>query len=120
MCLQLRSGKAYHILELHTFYFLPLECDFSCGALVLLLIGEPCGDPPSFPNARLQQHSGYEMGDELLYTCVPGYAMSSGHRAFSLLCDSCGEWYGLVEMCVKGESNCARMTGERRKEAEPL
>lgn len=63
--------------------------------------GEPCGDPPSFPNARLQQHSGYEMGDELLYTCVPGYAMSSGHRAFSLLCDSCGEWYGLVEMCVK-------------------
>lgn len=75
---------------------------------MLLLIGEPCGDPPSFPNARLQQHSGYEMGDELLYTCVPGYAMSSGHRAFSLLCDSCGEWYGLVEMCVKGESDCTR------------
>lgn len=71
-----------------------------CG---FLLAGEPCGDPPSFPNARLQRHSGYEMGDELLYTCVPGYAMPSGHRAFSLLCDSCGEWYGLVEMCVKGE-----------------
>lgn len=71
-----------------------------CG---FLLAGKPCGDPPSFPNARLQRHSGYEMGDELLYTCVPGYAMPSGHRAFSLLCDSCGEWYGLVEMCVKGE-----------------
>lgn len=82
-----------------------MECTFSskvplCG---FLLAGEPCGDPPSFPNARLQRHSGYEMGDELLYTCVLGYAMPSGHRAFSLLCDSCGEWYGLVEMCVKGE-----------------
>ncbi|KAI3358552.1 hypothetical protein L3Q82_014972, partial [Scortum barcoo] len=63
--------------------------------------GVPCGDPPSFPNARLQGHSGYEMGDELLYTCVPGYVMPSGHSAFSLLCDSCGEWYGLVEICVK-------------------
>ncbi|TNN85733.1 Sushi domain-containing protein 5 [Liparis tanakae] len=63
----------------------------------------PCGDPPSFPNARLQGHTGYEMGDELLYTCVPGYAIPSGHSAFSLLCDSCGEWYGLVEMCVKDE-----------------
>lgn len=100
------------------------ECHFSCGAL-LLLTGEPCGDPPSFPNARLQQHSGYEMGDELLYTCVPGYVMSSGHRAFSLLCDSCGEWYGLVEMCVKGEGKhtracLAQITGQRRKEAECL
>uniref|UniRef100_A0AAQ4PBV5 Sushi domain containing 5 n=1 Tax=Gasterosteus aculeatus aculeatus TaxID=481459 RepID=A0AAQ4PBV5_GASAC len=63
--------------------------------------GVPCGDPPSFPNVRLQGHSGYEMGDELLYTCVPGYAMPSGHSAFSLLCDSCGEWYGRVEICVK-------------------
>lgn len=63
----------------------------------------PCGDQPSFPNARLQEHSGYEMGDELLYSCVPGYVMPSGHRAFSLLCDSCGEWYGLVEICVKGK-----------------
>lgn len=44
------------------------------------------------------------MGDELLYTCVPGYVMPSGHKAFSLLCDSCGEWYGMVEMCVKGEN----------------
>ncbi|KAM6903880.1 uncharacterized protein susd5 [Lycodopsis pacificus] len=66
--------------------------------------GVPCGDPPSFPNARLQGHTGYEMGDELLYTCVPGYAMPGGHSAFSLLCDSCGEWYGLVEMCVKDET----------------
>lgn len=64
----------------------------------------PCGDPPSFPNARLQGHSGYEMGDELLYTCVPGYVMPGGHSAFSLLCDSCGEWYGLVEICVKGKN----------------
>uniref|UniRef100_A0A665UDC4 Sushi domain containing 5 n=1 Tax=Echeneis naucrates TaxID=173247 RepID=A0A665UDC4_ECHNA len=63
--------------------------------------GVPCGDPPSFPNARLQGHSGFEMGDELLYSCVPGYVMPSGHNAFSLLCDSCGEWYGLVQICVK-------------------
>ncbi|XP_038580907.1 sushi domain-containing protein 5 isoform X2 [Micropterus salmoides] len=66
--------------------------------------GVPCGDPPSFPNARLKGHSGYEMGDELLYTCVPGYVMPSGRSAFSLLCDSCGEWYGLVEICVKDET----------------
>ncbi|XP_068432312.1 sushi domain-containing protein 5 [Clinocottus analis] len=64
----------------------------------------PCGDPPSFPNARLQGHTGYEMGDELLYTCVPGHAMPNGHSTFSLLCDSCGEWYGLVEICVKDET----------------
>nr|XP_046273670.1 sushi domain-containing protein 5 [Scatophagus argus] len=66
--------------------------------------GVPCGDPPSFPHARLQGHSGYEMGDELLYTCLPGYVMPSGSRAFSLLCDSCGEWYGMVEICVKDET----------------
>ncbi|XP_070778487.1 midasin [Enoplosus armatus] len=66
--------------------------------------GVPCGDPPSFPNARLQGHSGYEMGDELLYKCVPRYVMPSGHSAFSLLCDSCGEWYGLVEICVKDDT----------------
>ncbi|XP_061598520.1 sushi domain-containing protein 5 [Cololabis saira] len=64
----------------------------------------PCGDPPSFPSVRLQDHSGFEMGDELLYTCVPGYVMQSGHSAFSLLCDSCGEWYGRVQMCVKDEA----------------
>lgn len=68
-----------------------------------LLTGVPCGDPPSFPNARLQGHSGFEMGDELLYTCVPGYVMPSGQSAFSLLCDSCGEWYGLVQICVQGK-----------------
>ncbi|KAM4724684.1 uncharacterized protein susd5 [Anableps anableps] len=61
-----------------------------------------CGDPPSFPNARLQDHSGFEMGDELLYMCTPGYVMLSGHTAFSLLCDSCGEWYGTVQICIKG------------------
>uniref|UniRef100_UPI003AB02A00 uncharacterized protein susd5 n=1 Tax=Centroberyx gerrardi TaxID=166262 RepID=UPI003AB02A00 len=66
--------------------------------------GVPCGDPPSFPNTRLQGHTGFEMGDELLYTCVPGYVMPSGHSAFSLLCDSCGEWYGLVQICVKDET----------------
>ncbi|KAM3858464.1 uncharacterized protein susd5 [Diretmus argenteus] len=66
--------------------------------------GVPCGDPPSFPNARLQGHTGFEMGDELLYTCVPGYVMPNGHSAFSLMCDSCGEWYGLVQMCVKDET----------------
>ncbi|XP_044191466.1 sushi domain-containing protein 5 isoform X1 [Thunnus albacares] len=66
--------------------------------------GVACGDPPSFPNARMQGHSDLEMGDELLYTCVPGYVMSSGHSAFSLLCDSCGEWYGLVQVCVKDET----------------
>lgn len=71
--------------------------------MCLLLTGVPCGDPPSFPNARQQGHSGYELGDELLYTCAPGYVMPSGRSAFSLLCDSCGEWYGLVEICVKGK-----------------
>ncbi|XP_040908501.1 sushi domain-containing protein 5 [Toxotes jaculatrix] len=66
--------------------------------------GVPCGDPPSFPNAHLQEHTGFEMGDELLYMCAPGYVMPSGHSAFSLLCDSCGEWYGLVQICVKDET----------------
>lgn len=73
------------------------------ASLCFLLTDVPCGDPPSFPNARLQDHSGFEMGDELLYTCVPGYVMPSGQGAFSLLCDSCGEWYGLVQICVKGK-----------------
>ena len=77
--------------------------DFLCVDLFLLLTDVPCGDPPSFPNAHLQEHSGYEMGDELLYTCLPGHVMPSGRSAFSLLCDSCGEWYGLVEICVKGK-----------------
>ncbi|XP_062291412.1 sushi domain-containing protein 5 [Scomber scombrus] len=66
--------------------------------------GVACGDPPSFPNARMQGQSEFEMGDELLYTCLPGYVMPNGQRAFSLLCDSCGEWYGLVQVCVKDET----------------
>ncbi|XP_078810743.1 uncharacterized protein susd5 isoform X2 [Oryzias latipes] len=64
----------------------------------------PCGDPPSFPYARLQEHSGFETGDELLYTCAPGYAMPGGDTSFSLLCDSCGEWYGTVQICVKDQT----------------
>uniref|UniRef100_A0A4W5K074 Sushi domain-containing protein n=1 Tax=Hucho hucho TaxID=62062 RepID=A0A4W5K074_9TELE len=63
--------------------------------------GGPCGDPPAFPNTRLHGNTGFEMGDELLYSCLPGHVMPSGHSAFSLLCDSCGEWYGLVQLCVK-------------------
>uniref|UniRef100_A0A3B3BTF5 Sushi domain containing 5 n=1 Tax=Oryzias melastigma TaxID=30732 RepID=A0A3B3BTF5_ORYME len=63
----------------------------------------PCGDPPSFPYARLQEHSGFDTGDELLYTCAPGYAMPGGDTSFSLLCDSCGEWYGAVQICRGGK-----------------
>ncbi|MBN3325933.1 SUSD5 protein, partial [Atractosteus spatula] len=66
--------------------------------------GKPCGDPPSFPHTSLQGHTGFEMGDELLYVCAQGYVMASGRSAFSLLCDSCGEWYGLVQACVKDET----------------
>ncbi|XP_029022129.1 protein starmaker [Betta splendens] len=65
---------------------------------------EPCGDPPSFPNARLQGRTGFAVGDELLYACAPGFAMPRGQSTFSLLCDSCGEWYGLVQMCVRDGS----------------
>ncbi|XP_034017239.1 sarcoplasmic reticulum histidine-rich calcium-binding protein [Thalassophryne amazonica] len=66
--------------------------------------GAPCGNPPSFPNTRLQGHTGFEFGDELLYACAPGHVMLSGQNAFSLLCDSCGEWYGLVHICVKDDT----------------
>ncbi|XP_069862603.1 sushi domain-containing protein 5 [Dipodomys merriami] len=64
----------------------------------------PCGDPPSFPHTILQGRTGLEMGDELLYVCAPG--PTAGHRepAFTLLCNSCGEWYGLVQACGKGET----------------
>nr|XP_020462453.1 sushi domain-containing protein 5 [Monopterus albus] len=65
---------------------------------------EACGDPPSFPNAHLQGHTGFGIGDELLYMCVPGYVMPSGDNTFRLLCDSCGEWYGLVQVCIKDEA----------------
>ncbi|CAB1320675.1 unnamed protein product [Coregonus sp. 'balchen'] len=71
---------------------------------MLYLSGVPCGDPPAFPNTHLQGHTGFEMGDELLYSCLPGHVMPSGHSAFSLLCDSCGEWYGLVQLCVKDKT----------------
>lgn len=65
--------------------------------------GAPCGGPPSFPNTRLQGQTGLELGDELLYACSPGYILPNGETAFSLLCDSCGEWYGLVQLCLKGK-----------------
>ncbi|KPP61053.1 sushi domain-containing protein 5-like [Scleropages formosus] len=60
-----------------------------------------CGDPPSFPHVLLQTQTGSEMGDELTYTCAPGYTVPSGQSTFSLLCNSCGEWYGQVQLCVK-------------------
>ncbi|KAK3511683.1 hypothetical protein QTP70_014544, partial [Hemibagrus guttatus] len=66
--------------------------------------GAPCGGPPSFPNTRLQGQTGLELGDELLYACNPGYILPNGETAFSLLCDSCGEWYGLVQLCVKDKA----------------
>ncbi|XP_043921642.1 sushi domain-containing protein 5 [Protopterus annectens] len=65
---------------------------------------KPCGDPPSFPNTVLQDHRAYEMGDEMTYVCVRGYVMANGYTSFSLLCDSCGEWYGLVQACSKDGS----------------
>lgn len=71
--------------------------------VLALSAGSPCGDPPSFPNTVLQGYSGTEMGDELLYICAQGYIMANGENAFSLLCDSCGEWYGFVQACAKGE-----------------
>lgn len=58
------------------------------------------------------------MGDELLYTCAPGFVMPSRHKAFSLLCDSCGEWYGLVETCLKGENAFESITSEDREESK--
>uniref|UniRef100_A0A8B9QE78 Sushi domain containing 5 n=1 Tax=Apteryx owenii TaxID=8824 RepID=A0A8B9QE78_APTOW len=65
---------------------------------------KPCGDPPSFPHTILHGHTGFEMGDELLYVCAQGYIMGSKESAFTLLCDSCGEWYGQVQACVKDET----------------
>ncbi|NWS91703.1 SUSD5 protein, partial [Toxostoma redivivum] len=66
--------------------------------------GKPCGDPPSFPHTILHGHTGFEMGDELLYICAQGYVMGNKETAFTLLCDSCGEWYGQVQACVKDET----------------
>ncbi|XP_045654095.1 sushi domain-containing protein 5 [Ursus americanus] len=60
---------------------------------------KPCGDPPSFPHTILQGRTGLEMGDELLYVCAPGHVTGHRETAFTLLCDSCGEWYGLAQAC---------------------
>ncbi|XP_010144392.1 PREDICTED: sushi domain-containing protein 5 [Buceros rhinoceros silvestris] len=65
---------------------------------------KPCGDPPSFPHTILHGHTGFEMGDELLYVCAQGYVMGNKETAFTLLCDTCGEWYGQVQACVKDET----------------
>nr|XP_055075666.1 uncharacterized protein susd5 [Misgurnus anguillicaudatus] len=62
----------------------------------------PCGQPPSFPNSHLQGKTGLDLGDELLYACNQGYKLPDGQMAFSLVCDSCGEWYGLSH-CVKDD-----------------
>lgn len=66
-------------------------------------LDKPCGDPPSFPHTILHGHTGFEMGDELLYVCAQGYIMGNKETAFTLLCDSCGEWYGQVQACIKGK-----------------
>ncbi|KAG7261365.1 hypothetical protein CRUP_022157 [Coryphaenoides rupestris] len=58
--------------------------------------------PPALPLPH--GAAGLDLGDELLYVCAPGHRMPGGNTAFSLLCDSCGEWYGLVQMCLKDES----------------
>lgn len=63
----------------------------------------PCGQTPSFPNSHLQGKTGLDLGDELLYACNHGYKQPDGQTAFSLFCDSCGEWYGLVQHCVKDD-----------------
>ncbi|XP_004857957.1 sushi domain-containing protein 5 isoform X1 [Heterocephalus glaber] len=65
---------------------------------------KPCGDPPAFPHTILQGRTGLEMGDELLYVCAPGSFEGHQETAFTLLCNSCGEWYGLVQACGKDEA----------------
>ncbi|XP_055985543.1 sushi domain-containing protein 5 [Sorex fumeus] len=65
---------------------------------------KPCGDPPSFPHTILQGRTGLEMGDELLYVCAPGHVTGRRETAFTLLCNSCGEWYGLAQACGKDEA----------------
>ncbi|XP_051527366.1 sushi domain-containing protein 5 isoform X2 [Myxocyprinus asiaticus] len=76
----------------------------------------PCGQPPSLPNSHLQGKTGLDIGDELLYACNPGYKLPNGETAFSLLCDSCGEWYGLVQHCVIGG---AETTDHKEEESTP-
>nr|XP_003473444.1 sushi domain-containing protein 5 [Cavia porcellus] len=65
---------------------------------------KPCGDPPAFPHTILQGRTGLDMGDELLYVCAPGSVAGHQETAFTLLCNSCGEWYGLVQACGKDEA----------------
>ncbi|XP_012624636.2 sushi domain-containing protein 5 isoform X1 [Microcebus murinus] len=65
---------------------------------------KPCGDPPSFPHTILQGRTGLEMGDEVLYVCAPGHITGHRETAFTLLCNSCGEWYGLVQACGRDEA----------------
>nr|XP_002716274.1 sushi domain-containing protein 5 [Oryctolagus cuniculus] len=74
------------------------------SALCMKDAEKPCGDPPSFPHTVLQGRTGLEMGDELLYMCAPGSATGQRETAFTLLCNSCGEWYGLVQACGKEEA----------------
>lgn len=62
-----------------------------------------CGDLFLFLYIILQGCIGLEMGDELLYVCVLGYIMGYWEIVFILLCNSCGEWYGLVQVCGKDE-----------------
>ncbi|XP_062972284.1 sushi domain-containing protein 5 [Elgaria multicarinata webbii] len=73
-------------------------------ALCVKAEGKPCGDPPSFPHTVLHGHTGFEMGDELHYVCAQGYVMSNKDTAFTLLCHTCGEWFGQVQACVKDET----------------
>ncbi|MFT7811101.1 sushi domain-containing protein 5 [Arapaima gigas] len=65
--------------------------------------GAVCREPPSFPHAELRRQTGSEVGDELQYGCAAGYSLPGGQSTFSLLCDSCGEWYGQVQLCTPGD-----------------
>ncbi|XP_057562357.1 sushi domain-containing protein 5 [Hippopotamus amphibius kiboko] len=77
--------------------------DGTYNALCIKDEEKPCGDPPAFPHTILQGRTGLEMGDELLYVCAPGHVTGRRETAFTLLCNSCGEWYGLVQACGKDE-----------------
>ena len=48
-----------------------------------------CGVPPSPPFMGLQEFTGIQHGDTVIYTCQPGYHL---HGAKTLKCDSTGEW----------------------------
>ncbi|XP_007426338.1 sushi domain-containing protein 5 [Python bivittatus] len=94
--------QSMKVIEVH------LEMDPLPGgrydAFCVKVEGRPCGDPPSFPHAILHDHTGFEMGDELHYVCAHGYVMSNKDMAFTLLCHTCGEWFGQVQACVKDET----------------